>query len=100
MKPITDNTARAKKLGCYCTLWDKDPEYYKNKNVPEGFCGLCEKCGQPGHTRHFPGAVPYTGIWCERHYRRAMILHPLGRIGIFLYFVMIVVPLFLLYLNR
>ena len=100
MNQDTDNTARAEKLGCYCTLWDKDPEYLKNKNVPEGYCGLCEKCGNPGHTRHFPGAVPYTGTWCDRHYLRAMIMHPLGRIGVFIYAPMFFVPVICLLLNR
>ena len=66
MNQVNDNLARAEKLGCYCILWDKDPEHLKNKQVPEGYCGLCETCGRPGHTRHFPGAVPYTGPWCDR----------------------------------
>ncbi len=32
-------------------------------------CGTCERCGLPGHTRHFPGPVPVTGAWCDRCYR-------------------------------
>lgn len=32
-------------------------------------CGTCERCGAAGHIRHFPGAVPYTGAWCDRCYR-------------------------------
>ena len=100
MNKDTDNKKRAEKLGCYCTLWDKDPEYLKSINVPEGYCGLCEKCGSPGHLRHFPGAVPYTGTWCDRHYRQAMILHPLGRIGVIIYFLIFIVPIILIFLNR
>ena len=100
MNQITDNMARSEKLGCYCMLWEKNPGFLKNKAVPEGYCGLCERCGRPGHTRHFPGAVPYTGTWCDQHYRRVMILHPLGTIGVFLYFLMIFVPLLFLYFNR
>ena len=34
----------------------------------ESYCGTCEDCGRPGHTSHFPGAVPYTGAWCESCY--------------------------------
>lgn len=34
----------------------------------ETSCGTCERCGAPGHTRHFPGARPYTGAWCDRCY--------------------------------
>ena len=28
-------------------------------------CGACERCGRPGHLRHYPG-VPATGIICDR----------------------------------
>lgn len=34
----------------------------------ETTCGTCERCGAAGHTRHFPGAVPATGAWCDRCY--------------------------------
>jgi hypothetical protein len=55
--------------GCYCDLWRKDPDVLRRQGVPEGFCGICEHCRQPGHLRHFPGPVPYTGAWCDRCYR-------------------------------
>lgn len=100
MSQITANAARSLKLGCYCTLWDKDPACLEKKDVPPGYCGLCEKCGAPGHTRHFPGAVPYTGSWCERHYRRAMILHPLGQVGMLLYSLPFLVGMIFLILSR
>lgn len=35
----------------------------------ETTCGTCERCGAPGHTRHSPGEMPYTGAWCDRCYR-------------------------------
>jgi O-acetyl-ADP-ribose deacetylase (regulator of RNase III) len=70
---------------CYCDLWNKSPEILEKQGVPKGFCGLCDKCGQPGHLLHFPGAVPFTGAWCEKHYYRAMILHPMGGIGFFIW---------------
>jgi hypothetical protein len=57
----------------------------EKQSIPEGYCGLCDKCGKPGHTRHFPGMVPFTGTWCEKHFRMAMWLHPLGGKGIYLY---------------
>ncbi len=41
---------------CYCRPGDAS-------------CGTCERCGAPGHTRHFPGPVPSTGSWCDRCYR-------------------------------
>lgn len=37
----------------------------EKEGVPEGFCGFCEICHKPGHVQHFPGAVPYTGTWCD-----------------------------------
>ncbi|MEI6669429.1 MAG: hypothetical protein WCP29_14855 [Acidobacteriota bacterium] len=66
---------------CYCGLWQKSPETLERQNVPPGYCGLCQVCGKPGHLRHFPGAVPFTGAWCDRHYRRTLWLNPRGAIG-------------------
>lgn len=57
------------KRNCYCELWKTKPEILREQGVPEGFCGMCERCGQPGHTSHYPGPVPYTGSWCDRCYR-------------------------------
>ena len=74
-----------RETNCYCGLWKTDPELLRRQGVPPGYCGLCQVCGEPGHTRHFPGAVPYTGSWCDRHYRRARNLHPLGAVGFFLW---------------
>ena len=54
---------------CYCGLWEKNPQLLEAQHVPRGFCGICERCGQPGHMRHAPGAAPYTGAWCDRCYR-------------------------------
>jgi hypothetical protein len=31
--------------------------------------------------RHFPGAVPYTGAWCDRHWRRVVWLDPRATLG-------------------
>jgi hypothetical protein len=59
----------ARERNCYCGLWDTNPAMYEERGYPLGFCGKCERCGAPGHTRHFPGPVPYTGAWCDRCYR-------------------------------
>ncbi|HYF66450.1 MAG TPA: hypothetical protein VD886_26715 [Herpetosiphonaceae bacterium] len=56
--------------GCYCRATGPHPEHLQRQGVPEGFCGMCELCGQPGHARHFPGAVPYTGAWCDPCYKK------------------------------
>ena len=71
--------------GCYCALWEKNPAHLESQGIPRGYCGLCDKCGRPGHTRQFPGAVPYTGSWCHSHYRLLSFVHPFGTFGILLY---------------
>ena len=48
---------------CYCGSLDR--EYLEKEGVPEGYCGICDVCGEPGHMQHFPGPVPYTGAWCD-----------------------------------
>lgn len=80
---------------CYCDLWNRSPKTLEKQGVPRGFCGFCDVCGKPGHLQHFPGAVPFTGAWCRKHYYRAMILHPLGAIGVFLwgFFALVVIGL-------
>lgn len=66
---------------CYCGLWETNPEFLREQGVPEGHCGICQRCGAPGHTRHFPGPVPYTGAWCDACYRvvgrQALLWRPL-----------------------
>ena len=71
--------------GCYCGLWETKPGTLEEQGVPRGYCGLCQVCGKPGHTLHFPGAVAFTGSWCKRHYYRVMLLHPLGSAGTLLW---------------
>ncbi|MFC1855483.1 hypothetical protein ACFL2A_02945 [Thermodesulfobacteriota bacterium] len=53
--------------GCYCGALDDD--FLKKEGIPQGYCGICERCSKPGHTRHYPGPVPYTGSWCDRCYK-------------------------------
>lgn len=53
--------------GCYCA--GIDAGFRRKFDIADGYCGVCERCGKPGHTRHFPGPVPYTGAWCDRCYR-------------------------------
>jgi hypothetical protein len=52
-------------------------ESRKEQNIPEGYCGLCERCGKPGHTQHFPGPIPYTGSWCDRCVKIVALTWPL-----------------------
>jgi hypothetical protein len=62
-------TVAARTRGCYCAVWDTEPGTYAKLGYEIGFCGTCERCGSPGHTRHYPGPVPYTGAWCDRCFR-------------------------------
>ena len=64
------NTERSNLRNCYCGVWDKKPELYREYGYPEGFCGFCEVCKKPGHARHYPGPVPYTGAWCDECYQK------------------------------
>ncbi len=73
------------KRGCYCEYRDTNPKYDESRGVPQGYCGFCQTCKKPGHTRHFPGAVPFTGCWCDYHYRLLSVVHPLGFPGMSLY---------------
>ncbi len=50
----------------------------------------CERCGQPGTLRHFPGPSPTSGVWCDRHYRQLLWLHPSGHYGRILWRVVLV----------
>ena len=61
-------TEEADKRDCYCGVWDTNPAAFEAEGYPVGFCGMCEVCGTPGHTRHYPGPAPYTGCWCDPHY--------------------------------
>ncbi len=65
----------AKKRACYCD--SLTAETRRERNLPDGYCGVCERCGRPGHTQHFPGPVPYTGAWCDRCVRIVALTWPL-----------------------
>ena len=71
--------------GCYCNLWRTKPETLRLQGIPEGYCGICERCGVPGHTRHHPGGVPYTGEWCDRIvHLKSVFLTPMGWVKLLL----------------
>jgi len=64
---VIQDDQRAETAGsehCYCFLWETKPEHFEQQGVPRGYCGLCDICGAPGHTRPHPGA-PATGAWCD-----------------------------------
>lgn len=65
----------AKKRQCYCDSLSGD--FRREQKKPDGYCGICERCGKPGHTQHFPGPVPYTGAWCDRCVKIVALTWPL-----------------------
>ncbi len=55
-------------MRCYCEERSLRPELAEEmKEFPLGYCGLCEICGKPGHTRAHP-RLPATGAWCDEHW--------------------------------
>lgn len=55
-------------MGCYCEERRTNPALAETMaDIPEGYCGICEVCGAPGHTRAHPRA-PVTSAWCDEHY--------------------------------
>ncbi|MCV6638047.1 hypothetical protein [Candidatus Albibeggiatoa sp. nov. NOAA] len=55
---------------CYCQERQRNPELAKAlKEIPEGYCGICEVCGKWGHTRAHP-RLPITSAWCDEHWEQ------------------------------
>ncbi|MBS9782076.1 MAG: hypothetical protein KGV56_06215 [Gammaproteobacteria bacterium] len=52
-----------KRNPCYCKAVAR--EVLESEGIPAGYCAFCDICNKPGHLQHFPGAVPYTGAWCD-----------------------------------
>ncbi|GMW03841.1 MAG: hypothetical protein AMXMBFR84_49750 [Candidatus Hydrogenedentota bacterium] len=63
---LADIVRHAESRGCYCFLWRDNVESLESEGVPRGYCGFCDVCGSPGHTRPYPGPRPFTGCWCDR----------------------------------
>jgi len=60
---------------CYCQERLQNPRFAESlKDVPPGYCGLCDVCGKPGHMRAHP-QLPTTGCWCDEHWQ-AMLHSP------------------------
>ncbi len=50
-------------------LWEKDPKHFEAEGIPRGYCGICEVCGEPVHTRVLPRLPQRTGV-CDAHYEQ------------------------------
>ena len=40
-------------------------------DIPDGYCGVCDICGDYGHTMAHPRS-PTTGCWCDKHYEELL----------------------------
>jgi hypothetical protein len=98
-KAQSGQTSAVNDRGCYCDIWDKNPVHFESRGVPRGYCSFCQTCGRPGHTRHFPGVVAYTGCWCDFHYRMVSVIHPLGVPGVLIYFGIVAAGMVILWLG-
>ena len=65
--------------GCYCFMWETQPEHFESEGIPRGYCGVCGLCGKPGHTRPHPNA-PVTGAWCDACYAELAKTTPLWKV--------------------
>lgn len=55
-------------MTCYCKERASNQELAEEmKDIPIGYCGLCDVCGNPGHMRAHP-RTPTTGVWCDKHW--------------------------------
>ena len=77
-------------MGCYCTERSTNPKLAESmKDLPAGFCGICDVCGGPGHTRAHP-SLPTTGAWCDEHWQQ-LIAQPSVRPDRILAFIIILI---------
>lgn len=59
-------------MDCYCLERKETPDLAEIfKDLPEGYCGYCSVCGEPGHTRAHPHA-PVSDAWCDLHYEEVL----------------------------
>ena len=54
-------------MSCYCSERNNPKMREFFKDIPNGYCGFCDVCGETGHTMAHP-RLPTTGAWCDRHY--------------------------------
>ncbi len=56
---------RRLRRNCYCDTWARLGGRPQTADFPDGFCGLCSICGDPGHRSHHPYTVGSVS-WCDR----------------------------------
>ena len=94
---MTENTPPH---NCYCNERKTNPALAESmEDIPDGFCGICEICRKPGHTRAHP-YLATTGSWCDEHWNE-LASHKIINIPQLLFrFVLISSVLFGLYFAR
>ena len=45
--------------------------------MPEGYCGICDVCGEPGYKRAHPHNAT-TGSWCDEHWADVVFWRSFG----------------------
>ena len=60
-----------RKRGCYCNERDNPKMRESFVDIPDGYCGICDVCGEYGHMMAHPRS-PTTGSWCEKHYEELL----------------------------
>ncbi len=53
---------------CYCGERDKPNMKKFFEDIPMGYCGFCDICGEAGHLQAHPRS-PTSGVWCDTHYK-------------------------------
>jgi len=87
---MSDSTnTQNEKRSCYCEERNNPKMQEFFLDIPEGFCGICDICGEYGHLNAHPH-LPTSGTWCDKHYQelctaRVSNLGDVLAIGIFIF---------------
>ncbi len=85
---------------CYCNERKENPAVAESmQDIPEGYCGICEVCGKPGHTNAHP-QLPTTGSWCDKHWDELVSQKVVNLPQLIFCFILAALVLFILYLVR
>ncbi|MCD6585448.1 MAG: hypothetical protein J7K96_06785 [Desulfobacteraceae bacterium] len=77
-------TKKITSRNCYCNERENNPALAETmKDIPDGFCGICDICGKPGHTNAHPH-LPTTGSWCDEHWNE-LVSHRVVNIPHFIF---------------
>ena len=93
-------TQKSTSRSCYCNERKSNPAVAKSmQDIPEGFCGICEVCGKPGHTNAHP-QLPTTGSWCDKHWDELISQKAINIPQLIFRSILLALVLFILYFTR